>query len=656
LKPIFATAAAILVFTLQAFGAFPRPGVGQGQSEIEHTAILSFSHGDKLKIEAVAKAGVDSMIFYFRHSGVTQWQARPMVKVNPAAFAFEFDTSVLPSNEMEYYLEAKRDGLKFTYPVSAPGQPVKASGTSPEPLPQVPENLPTPQEEEKKFKLPLGANGSLQGRIYEQEPQPGVKSTTASGNFRVFHTGRIVGSTTLKMDSNFSFTNTPIAGDKNVDLSNMIVGLTQGSHTLQAGDISLNESEYSVNGAGRRGVDYAFNNQKVYLHAFDISSQQPKGFKGFGLPKKEISVRGGAAGVSLFKNAVSVKAIYVSGKDNPFQGTNVGISPYAAARQGRVVALTEETRLFRNRLNFKAEIARSTYDGDLSDEIKETSDNALTLAAGFSLGPLTIGTVYRYVGKDFNSVGLQSLANDKKGLEASLVFAKGILNIQGSYMLQQDNVKNDPSKYTTHADNGSVNCSLSFSPKLSMVLGYRRTGQRTTLDEAETGGQDSLTDEFTGTFNLNLGSAAGLNITATKSNLSSQANPTSDSSALGLNLGCFLKAGEILTLNPTFGVSQSLNKATNEKSLTYTSLLAGEVYFIRRLCSLAIAGSFNRAELPTLGATNNLDLTSGLNFYLGRALKFTELVLSAKSQYQLNESSGQRNENYRIFFQGDISF
>ena len=656
LKPTIGIASFVLVLSLQAFSAVPSGGVGQGLSAIEHTPIVNFSHGDKLKIEAASKMGADSMIFYFRYSGIAQWQARNMVKSGLSAYAFGFDTSVLPSNEFEYYLEAQKAGQKFYYPSSAPGQPLKVSGASTEPLPQVPENMPTPQEEEKKFKLPFGANGSLQSAIYEKEPQPGIKSTTAGGNFRVFHTGQVVGSTAINIDSNFSFTNTPLPEEKNVDLSNMIVGVTQGSHTLQAGDISLNESEYSVNGAGRRGVDYAFNNQKVYVHAFDISSQQVKGFKGFGIPNEEVSVMGGAAGLSLFKNAVSVKAIYVSGKDNPFQGTNVGASPYSAARQGRVLAVTEETRLFNNRLNLKAEIARSTYDGDLSDQIGESSDNALYLGTGFSLGALTLGAVYRYVGKDFNSVGLQSLANDKKGLEASLSFSKGILNIQGSFMLQQDNVKNDPSQYTTKADNGSLNCSLSFSSKLILGLGYRRTGQRTTFGGAETDNQDSLTDEFSGTFNLNLSSAVGLNLTVTNSTLSSQANPTTDSSALGLNLGCFINVGEILTLSPTFGVSQSLNKSTNEKILTYNSLLAGEVYLVRRLCSLLIAGSFNRSEAPSAGVANGLDVTSGLNFYLGRALKFTELVLSAKGSYQFSESSGLRTENYRIFFQSDISF
>jgi len=653
---VLGIASLVLGFSLQAFGSAFSGVRGQGPSSIEHTPIVNFNHGDKLEIKAVVKIEAEAMIFYFRYPGIAQWQTRNLIKSGLSAYSYEFDTSVLPSAEFEYYLEARRGGQKFYNPASAPGRPLKVVGASSEPLPQVPENLPTPQEEEKKFKLPISANGSLQSAIYEKVPQSGIKSTTAGGNFRVFHTGQVIGSTAVNVDSNFSFTNTPLPQEKNVDLSNMIVGVSQGSHTLQAGDISLNESEYTVNGAGRRGVDYAFNNQKVYVHAFDISSQQVKGFKGFGIPDKEVSVMGGAAGLNVFKNAVSVKAIYVSGKDNPFKGTNVGAAPYYAARQGRVLAVTEETRLFNNRFNLKAEVARSTYDGDLSDQIGKSSDNALYLGAGFSLGTLTIGAVYRYVGKDFNSVGLQALANNKKGLEASLGFVKGILNIQGSLMLQQDNVNNDPSQYTTKADNGSLNCTLSFSSKLMLGLGYRRTGQSTTLDGAQTDNQDSLSDEFSGTFNLNLSSAFGLNITVTNSTLSSQANPATDSSALGLNLGCFLNVGEILTLSPTFGISQSLAKSTNEKTLTYNSLLTGEVYLVRRLCSLLIAGSFNWTESPFAGVASGFDVTSGLNFYLGRALKFTELVLSAKGNYQVNEASGLRSENYRIFFQSDISF
>ena len=656
LKRIFGMASFVLALSIQAYSAFSPAEMRQSLPSFDHTPVAGFSHGDKLKIEAVAQTDIDYMIFYFRYSGISQWQARDMVKSESSAFACEFDTSVLPSTEFEYYLEARKGDQRVYFPSSAPETPFQVSGSSREPLPDVPSEMPSPQEEEKKFRLPVCANGSLQSTIHEKEPQTGIKKTAAGGNFRAFHTGQASGSMGLNIDSNFSLTNTPLAGENNVDLSNMIVGLTRGSHTLQAGDISFNESEYSVNGAGRRGVDYAFNSQSVYLHAFDISSQQVKGFKGFGIPNGEVSVMGGAAGLNLFKNALSVKAIYISGKDNPSKGTNVATSIYSPARQGQVLAVTQETRLFQNRLNLQAEVARSTSDTELSDQIGESSDTAFRLGTGLALGSLTLGVVYRYIGEDFNSVGLQSLPNNKKGLEANFNFSKGILNIQGNYMSQQDNVKNDPAEYTTKADNGSVNCLLSFSSKLMLGLGYRRTGQQTTLGGAEAYNQDSLTDEFSGTFNLNLGSSAGLNIAVTNSTLSSRANPTSDSSALGMNLGGFIRVGEILTLSPAFGVSQLINKSTNEKSLTYTSFLTGEVYLIRRLCSLLISGSFNKAEFPSVGVSNNMDVTSGLNFYLGRALKSIELVLSAKGSYQLSDSPGFRYENYRIFFQSDISF
>ena len=655
-KRILGMASFVLALSLQAYSAFCPAEARQNLSAIEHTPIAGFSHGDKLKIEAAGQTDVDYVIFYFRYSGISQWQARDMVKSGSSAFACEFDTSVLPSTEFEYYLETRKGDQRVFFPSSAPEKPFQVSGSSPEPLPQVPTEMPSPQEEEKKFRLPVGANGSLQSTVHEKEPQAGIKKTAAGGNLRAFHTGQVSGSTGLNIDSNFSLTNTPLAGEQNVDLSNMIVGLTRGSHTLQAGDISLNESEYSVNGAGRRGVDYAFNNQSVYLHAFDISSQQVKGFKGFGIPNGEVSIRGGAAGLNLFKNAVSIKAIYATGKDNPSRGTNIATSIYSPARQGQVLAVTQETRLFQNRLNLQAEVARSTSDSELSDQIGESSDKAFRLGTGLTLGSLTLGVVYRYVGKGFNSIGLQSLPNDKKGLEANFNFSKGILNIQGNYMSQQDNVKSDPAQYTTKADNGSFNCLLSFSSSLMLGLGYRRTGQQTTLGGAEAYNQDSLSDEFSGTFNLNLGSSSSLNAAVTNSTLSSRANPASDSSALGLNLGGFIRVGEILTLSPAFGVSQLINKSTNEKSLTYTSFLTGEVYLIRRLCSLLLSGSFNKAEFPSVGVSNNMDVTTGLNFYLGRALKSIELVLSAKGSYQLSDSPGFRYENYRIFFQSDISF
>ncbi len=624
------------------------------QKTIQHTPFVRFTHGEKIEIRGTVSGEVEWMRFYFRYEGLNQFQVREMSKEN-GTFVFELDTSILLSLQFEYYLSAKVKDKIINYPADAPSMTVKVTGESKEPLPEIPQEFPSPEEEEKKFKLPLSVNGSVQSRIAQKEEVEGEKKTNASGNLRVFHSYQKEGAFSFDFDSNFNYTNTPVEGDKSFDLSNMMLALLKDNHTLRAGDININESEYTVSGLGRRGMEYIFDNQKVYFHLFDVSSQQPKGFKGFGIPKSNISILGGAIGYRFFNDKVSLKAIYLSGKDDPSQGVNTGSSPYYQSRKGNVMSIVEETKLFENKLNLKAEFAKSKYDGDLTDDIGAQSDNAYNLGAGFNYGGLSIGANYRYTGKDFNPIGFQSFTSDRKGYEALAGFTKGIMNLTGSYIFERDNVKGDPSQLTTKNGAGNLSLAFTFSPKVSLNLGYKRSKQKTLQNETEVSGQDYLTNEYSSSLTLNLNESSSLNLALTNSTLSSKSSPESETSALTFNIGGAFRKGERLTLNPMIGYSKTLNKFTNEKNLNYNTLLTGEIAFIPKVFSLIFSSSFNRSETST-SATDTFDTTGGLNLYLDKLIKFGSIILSVKGGYNLNKVDEEKIADYKIFFQLDFSF
>ena len=436
----------------------------------------------------------------------------------------------------------------------------------------------------------------------------------------------------------------------------MMLSLSKDNHVLKAGDININESEYTVSGLGRRGMEYAYDNQKAYVHVFDVSSQQPKGFKGFGIPKSEISIFGGVAGYTFYENKISVRAIYIGGKDNPQQGVNVGTPSSNTGREGNVMALVEETRLFENKLNLKAEFARSNYDGDLTDNMEAIGDNALNLGAGFSYGAFSLGASYKYVGKDFNSIGLQYLTNDRKGYEATIGLRTDRVNLTGSSTMQKDNVKSDPTKYTTRDNNSNLNLSLTLSGNVSLNFGYKRDKQKTFQGDVETSLQDSLTNEYSGALNLSLKQSANINISFTNSRLSSENNPQNDTSAFTLNLGGSFRRGESFSLTPTFGYSKASNKFTAEETITYNSLLTGEIAFVPRLFSLLFSGSFARSELSPDNISNLLDIGGGLNLYLDKLIKIGSIVFSLKGSYNHSDLPGVQSSDYKIFLQCDFSF
>ena len=647
----------VFLFFLIFLPYFLLAQIGEEQFIIEHTPISTFTHGETIKIEAKINKEVEWMRFFFR-CGTEQFQVRNMKKTENNLYVFEFDTSKLPGLEFEYYLACKTKDKIIYLPSNVPQEFFKVTGKSEEPMPEIPEEFPSPEEEEKKIQLPFNINGSIENKIAEKEFAPDEKKTTASGNLRVFHT-YTKGNFTVDFDSNFNYSNTPLPEEKSFDLSNMMLSISKASHTLRAGDININESEFTVYGLGRRGTEYVFDNQRAYFHLFDVSSQQPKGFKGFGIPKSNISIMGGAIGYKFFNDKLSLKAIYLSGKDDPNQGVNVGASDFYQKRKGNVFAVTGETNLFGNILNFKAEFARSNYDENLTDTIKAVSDNAFNIGGTFSygeIGVITIGANYKYIGKQFNSIGYQYFTNDRKGLEANFGFTFKKFNLMTNYTTQQDNVENVPSENTTKDKNIGINLSLGISEKVSLNFGYMRNKQDTFQGEEKTSLQDSLTSEYTGGINFVFGQSANLNINLTNSFLSSENNPQSDTSTFTLNLGGSFRAGEIFSLTPSFSYSKVKNEFTNEETLTYNSFVTSELAFIPKVFSIVFSGSYNRTEIAPDNISNIFDLSGGFNFYLDELIKIGSIILSLNGNYKYMDTAGVTDSDYSLLFKCDFSF
>jgi hypothetical protein len=436
----------------------------------------------------------------------------------------------------------------------------------------------------------------------------------------------------------------------------MNVAVTAGHHALRMGDVNINESEFTSFGFGRRGIEYAFDNNKIYLHAFDVNTRELSGFRGFGLPASGTNILGAAAGMKFFEEALAFRAVYVGGTDDPSRAANAVSSPYFQSREGRVLAVLQEVRLFKNSLSFKAELARSDYDGDRNDETGSLSDNAWNVGGNLAIGGLSIGAIYRHIGRDFNSIGLPFMANDRRGLETNLMFSMGKIGLQGQFALQQDNVRGDPQKYTTEAANGQLGLNLALSSKMSFTAGYRLNSQKTRLGGEDAGLQDTRTDEINGTVNLMLSGASNIMIGLTDSRLSSRTNPSADTDGLTLNLGGSFQIGEQLMLAPTFGLSRTKNRLTGDLQTTINAFASAEAFFLPKILSLTAVGSFNRMEMAALSVSKAFDVTGGLNFYLGRLVGLNNLLLTLKAQHRSNVLSGQTLRETRILTQADLSF
>jgi hypothetical protein len=658
----------------------PPSGPPAASPVIVHTPPASYKAGEKIRFTAVPPQDTASMTFYYRTAGITDFQARPMAKPESGEFAFEFDTSVLAAAQFEYYIEADAKGVKTALPAGAPSRTFSVAASGGETAPAIPQDLPSPQAEESKF--PFHSNGSLQhsfspgssatpaSSVPATEPSssptsslsgftssaPAAPPTSQSGNIQVAFGSQSAAGFGTMINANSSLTDNPLPGASRIDLTSMNVSVSLDGHILRAGDLNVNESEFSAYGLGRRGVEYAFDNRKIYLHAFDVTTQQLMGFKGLGIPRSGSSLMGAAAGFTLFQEAFTLRAIALTGKDDPSLAANIAGSQILQSRQGNVLALTQETKLFGNALDLKAEFAHSSYDQDLSDGSGARPDNAWSAGGTLSLGPLTLGTIYRSIGRDYNSIGLQFLANDRRGWDSNLLLSLGAVSLQGQFTLQRDNLDADPERLTTKARGAMLNFNLAASQAVGITLGYRLTGQTTYQGALETNGQDMTTNEVSAGLNLTLSPSIMLNLALTSSALRSPSNPSGDTTGLTLNIGGAIRAGEWLTFMPTLGLTRSETDLRGEVSTTLSAMVTGEIFLLPRVLSLLVTGSFNRMEMSVLALSKSMDVLGGINFYLGQLIHVNNLLLTVRGSYRRNEMSGIRTNDSRILAQTDFAF
>ncbi len=629
---------------------------GGTPGQIEHSPIISFIYGDKIALEARVLTPAEWLRIYYRYEGLQDFQVRDLEKKEDGTYFYELDSSGFPGLQFEYYLEAKtQEGAEHS-PPDAPRKTYQVTGTSKEALPQMPAEVPSPQAETRKFRLPVSLNGSLQAKLKEHKVASGSQESSSAGNLRVF-TNYTRDDLSAGLDSNFSYSSVPLHGENSFNLANMMVSVSKGNHSLKIGDFIVNETEFTVLGLGRRGLDYAFDNHRASLHVFDVGSQQLRGFRGFGFPKSGSNILGGALGYKFLKEMITLKVTYLTGKDDPNQGTNVGFSSFVHPRKGNVVSLAEVTNLFQNQVTLTTEVARSEFDGDVQDRKGPTSDYAWKIGGNVAYRVVTAAAVYRQIGRDFNSIGFPFFANDREGLESNFGLNLGRFSIMSSYIVSSDNVRDDPAKETTSNQNGNVNLMLNVSNKISLGLGYSRNKQGTSLRQGVSPFlRDSLTDQISGSFNLNLGQSANLSLQLSNSDLSSQNFPQASNSNFTFNLGGAFRGGERLTLAPTLGYGRVRNKFTHEEMLNYNSFVTGEVVVWPQAFTVSFTGSFMRTESSVQGNSDNLNSGANLNLYLNKLIKIGTLVFSLKGNYTKAKMPGFSDSFFTAIFQADFSF
>jgi len=597
------------------------------RQRVRHAPVLTFNPGQMITITVQADIPLEWLRIFYRSEGVDRFQVRNMARGDGGAYAYELDTALLVTPKFDYYLQAMAANQMFSFPSDAPESCYEARG----------ETL-GPEKTRHRFPFLVMVNGSVAGKVAGRTAETEDEWFLADGNIRIQNHAR-KGNLEIDLNMNSANSSHPLEGTQNFNVSNLTLAFQIKGHSLTIGDVSVTgDSQFTIQGVGRRGIAYQYENQRFSLHVFDIGSQQASGWKDL-LPRSDLSLVGGIVATNFFNRALSLKLIYVTGRDDPAYAENVG-TLLSQRRKGSVWALVPEVRLFGDKLQISGEFARSSHETDDGDDSGPGKSQAWRIDGAFSSGILRLHAGYRLVGDGFNPIGYQFFIDDRRVFDAGLGIHLKRIDFSLQVANERSNVEDDPSRAKYLNRNGGVNLNWNLFKGVSLTLGFRKNAIETMPVEGSSELEWSmLADEYSAGINLTFGSAANLIFSAVRSEIGSETEAAGDRQALGLNVGGSLRFGSNFSLFPSLSFMVSRDDASGMETELFSAYLCAQTAVIPRLLSFAVIGTLFRLTSDP-AKTEKAELTASLDVYLGwmaKILAHSALSLKGKWAHSDNE-------------------
>ena len=200
---------------------------------IEHTPVVVLS--DRGKPDHRRRApGARGMRILFRFPGVDEFQVRKMTRRRRTTIS---PTPSIPARSpgrpsiITSRPSARARSRSFRRgPRPRSSRPAGEGG----PPPEIPADLPSPAPAEGKVTWPVSLTGTAQAVMYEKDEASTPKDLPLAGNVRLAADYR-KGDTNVVFDSTLTYSNTPVPGEKDIDLANMAVSVVHGQALAQGG-------------------------------------------------------------------------------------------------------------------------------------------------------------------------------------------------------------------------------------------------------------------------------------------------------------------------------------------------------------------------------------------------------------------------------------
>jgi hypothetical protein len=457
------------------------------------------------------------------------------------------------------------------------------------------------------------------------------------------------------VDSRLSYTDEPINGADSFDLAQVRLELSSGGHTFRAGDISVGESEFSISGLGRRGVEYMYDRAPLYFHAFTLNTQQLQGFKGFGLPQSGASLFGGAAGFSLAEKRFSFKAVFLSGKDDPALGINNASAVWMKPREGTVFSFLPELRMFNGAFHLSSELALSNIDRDTTDSVLAQSGLAWRVNGKVTAGGFDIDGYFRRVDKDFDTIGQPFLTADRQGLGFSAALTVGSFRLNGGYHDEKTAGSEDPLEVLSRDRRIEAGISVALGGQSSFQVGFNHAAQEATQNNQILPAGALSRNGVNAALDVRLSPAAAFRIDGQWDAITSDQVPDKEGQSLSIGGGGSFGDGRILSLGPGVRFTRVRNPQTLEETTVFNAFVNGRLALIPDWVSVNAACSYNDISLPG-GVTSALwMIDGGLSLESGRLLGSRRLGLSLRGSLTLGTQQGVSQSDYRLYLRFDLA-
>ncbi len=463
-----------------------------------------------------------------------------------------------------------------------PGQP----GVAP-PQPSLPPNG------------PLSGDFALEQLVHHMQEVPDEQRTQAAGQLRLYHkTDWADGG--LLLNARVIYTNQPFGDQPRWGVGDLQAVFTRGHHKIQVGDMMVQESEFTLGGAGRRGFDYAYAGVPANAHLFALNTQTPKSTQGLFWPNSNSGVYGGSLGYGWFNDAFKAKVIFLTGKDDPATATNVGYASPPPVREGSTGALLLDGRLLDNRLNLSGEYARSLYTPDTQLAQPKDTDQAWRLSGLWNQGAFSAHLGYHEVGRAFGTVGLAYFVGDRRLLDGTVAWNQPRWSLSAVLSDERTNPTSQVGLSQAWNQTLGLDARLVLNSQLAWRVGLRQSRQEAAVvaDPLIPFSNCTRSGLVTG-LDLQLPPLTSLSFNVQYDRLASSDGTGVAGSSTTLSLGGSTGIGQWCRLSPNLSWSRTLSEPGEQTTTVSNAFLNAELTLVPNRVIFGFTGGTSQSALPT---------------------------------------------------------